>query len=431
MLLNPQVMLRKEENYFVIYNGNTGRAVTVSLEDGEAINNINLQYFIDNKNTKCLLKLKEMGFIQLPENFKTSDSDNTDIQEVNVLTLKSHTTPYKVLWGLTPKCNLKCLYCWPDVASVVKKTKGLSSDQLQKIAKQLVAAKVCKVIISGGEALLCKEIWNVIKTLRDGGLTVILISNGTTITEDVLEKVKKYNVALGISLDAPNDEINALTRRKNIVQTVSNAIVNTLKENIPLGVLVTVTRYNFDSLEEHISYLNTIGAKVIILQDLRPFGTINDYSKARLSINQEIELPKLLEKTENKYPHIRFDFTELLSFSNKCSIKTTNNKIMQCEAGDNSGYIDFHGNFYPCSFLESFNLGNLLDEGKTITNLWKDSPNIKKLRKLKNMSIEVLKDCHGCSQINNCDGGCRGDALFNTGDLYGQASRCPKKMGII
>jgi radical SAM protein with 4Fe4S-binding SPASM domain len=433
MLLNSRVFLREEEDCFIVYNGDNGKAVCLSSKDGKALRDADTQYFTDKDNEAFLYKLHDMGFIQIPDTLnKINVEEEVDgISDVNVLTLKSRRNPYKVLWGITPKCNLKCLYCWPDVASVVRQTSGLHLDELKKIANQLVSAQVCKVIISGGEALLCKDIWDIIKVLRDGGCTVLLISNGTTINKNVLDKIKANDVALGISIDASTDDVNAITRRRNIVQMVSNAIKDILKEGIPLGVLVTVTRHNFDYLEEHISYLDKLGVEVVILQDLRPFGSTEDYDNTRLTVEQEIELPKCLSRIEKNYKNIRFDTTELLAFSNKCLNKTTKNTIMQCDAGENSAYVDFHGNFFPCSFLETLKLGNLLDEAATLTDLWRNSENIIKLRKIKNMSIQSLKDCHGCSQIENCDGGCRGDALFITGDFYGQASRCPRRMGII
>ena len=116
--------------------------------------------------------------------------------------------------------------------------------------------------------------------------------------------------------------------------------------------------------------------------------------------------------------------TELLVF-HKTEL---NGNIMPCPAGDNLAYIDFNGDVYPCTSLPSFKLGSLLESN--ITELWQHSYNIKRLRTLKAMKTRDLRACCNCKEANSCDGGCRGDAEFYSGDVLGLPSRCPKLMQI-
>lgn len=435
MNLNPKIMLRIESEFGLLYDGNNGNTVTIPLGDAIALQDNDIEYFIKNNRQIVLKKLSNEGFISVSGEEKNAIGDSSsvstlktdDIKKVNVLLLRSQNSPYKVLWAVTPKCNMKCLYCWPDVASIREEYSGLEMDSLKKIAYQLVEAKVCKVIISGGEALLCKHIWEIIKILRDGGCTVMMISNGTTINDEVLEKVKNNNVALGISFDSSRDEINSITRRVKIADRISNVISTILKKGIQMAALITVTKYNFDYIKEHVDHLNSLGVKVIVLQDLKPFGTRENYNDARLTVDQEKQIPVLMKYLVGKYPNIRFDPTELTYFCNRKS--NENGTIMSCDAGENGGYIDFYGNFMPCSFLSNLTYGNVLEEN--LIDLWRDSKNADKVRELRKIRVDSLSCCNGCPGIKSCDGGCRADAFLESGDFLGASSRCPRNMGIL
>jgi radical SAM protein with 4Fe4S-binding SPASM domain len=99
---------------------------------------------------------------------------------------------------------------------------------------------------------------------------------------------------------------------------------------------------------------------------------------------------------------------------------------MQCPAGDNFGYIDYQGNFYPCTSLLTFKLGNLTKA--KLTDLWQNSISINLLRKLKSRKKTELINCRNCFNLKNCEGGCRGDALYYNNDIDGLPSRCPQNL---
>jgi radical SAM protein with 4Fe4S-binding SPASM domain len=104
-----------------------------------------------------------------------------------------------------------------------------------------------------------------------------------------------------------------------------------------------------------------------------------------------------------------------------------NGLIMQCPAGDNFAYIDFYGDLYPCTSLPSFKLGNLLTDS-SVKELWQNSKPIKLLRNIKKTPLDNIPICHSCTNKSSCDGGCRGDALFYTDDLFGIPPRCPMEL---
>lgn len=339
--------------------------------------------------------------------------------------LRSDLSPLHVLWAVTPRCNLRCIYCFPNAYEHSKVFRAPSLESLQCVAEQLVRAKVLKVTISGGECLLIPNTWEVVRRLKNAGIRVTLLSNGTTIDASTIEMIKTHQVSLGISLDAPNEQTNAITRGPGAFRKTVHAIDAAATAGVSIAVLVTVTRHNFPLLDEHLSFLESIGVRCVTLQDLRPFGTKEDYDRHRLTVNQETILNDYLALLKAKHPACLIYPTELLSFSKD----TTSGRIMNCPAGDNNGYIDFYGDLYPCTSLPSFKLGNLIGDSSLI-ELWQRSEAITTLRQLKAMPLDALPECSVCSNRLHCEGGCRGDALFYSGDVLGLPSRCPKRLGL-
>ncbi len=80
----------------------------------------------------------------------------------------------RVLWELTSACNLKCDFCLVEI-----KGRHLPVDEALAIADELVAARVDKVLLSGGEPLLHPGIEAVMRRLAGAGVLVKLLTNGT------------------------------------------------------------------------------------------------------------------------------------------------------------------------------------------------------------------------------------------------------------
>ena len=77
-------------------------------------------------------------------------------------------------------CNLRCSYC--DTTYAYFKGKDLSEDE---IMDEVQHAGIRLVEITGGEPLLQKEVYNLIKRLLDEGYKVLLETNGSLNLKDV------------------------------------------------------------------------------------------------------------------------------------------------------------------------------------------------------------------------------------------------------
>ncbi len=425
MRLHENIIVREEDDGFLLYNGDNGGLVHLTHE---AFERFLTQGITNGEGYEALQTcLFQGGFL---ENRPTESQPDPPASAraaglQGFFNLRSQRSPFNVLWAVTPACNLRCIYCFPDVHAHVQRVEAQSLGTLLTLADQIIAAKVLKVILSGGECLLLPDIWGIAGRFRSAGLTVTLLSNGAPVTERVAERARSLRLTFGISLDGPDEQINATTRGVGGFGGAIRGISRLLDHDVPVSVLVTITRHNFEHIERLIALVASLGVDSVTLQDLRPFGTTEIYDRTRLTVTQEHRLQSLFERLRADYPAMNLETSELFL----CWKRKINDRVMQCPAGDHFAYIDFHGDVYPCTSLPSFKLGNLL-LGDSLIDLWQHSGPIKALRQLKNLKLTELPGCRACANEPCCDGGCRGDALFYRGDLLGRPSRCAKELGL-
>ena len=82
-------------------------------------------------------------------------------------------------------CNLRCVYC--DTSYAYEKGMELTEDD---VFKQAVSYGISLVEITGGEPLMQKDVFPLIKRLLDSGLTVLVETNGSVSVSGVDRRAK-------------------------------------------------------------------------------------------------------------------------------------------------------------------------------------------------------------------------------------------------
>ena len=427
MKLDHRVIVREEEEFVLLYNERTNSYIHFTSDC--YLQNFTADRRLVSDDTELIAAIKAGGFLanetmptrRLPDELRQGREQAEFLSWLNGCC--SRKAPLSVIWSMTPRCNLRCLYCFADVNAFDFDAAELDVQQLFAIADQLIAAKVLAVTLSGGECFLHPGVWPVMARLQEHGIAVAAITNGFHLADTDLSRIAAAGVAVAVSLDGCNEATNALTRGRDVFHRSAATISKLLTRGIPTSVIVTITRHNFDQLREHVALIHRLGVRVVALQDLRPFGTREIYDQTRLTAQQEADLARVVASLIDNYSDITFNTTDLFTFDKA----NASGRIMHCPAGRSVGYIDFLGNFYPCTSLPSFRYGNLLRDG-TITSLWSDSSGARELARLREMPLHAIGPCGSCANKSRCEGGCRGDALFYSNDLMGLPSRCPTLM---
>ena len=111
-------------------------------------------------------------------------------------------------------CNMSCKFCYATFDDM-RLTNQLSKYDAFKILDKLKEAGLQKITFAGGEPLLYKWIYEVIVYSKTIGLTTSIITNGSLLTDELLEKFKGKLDWIGVSIDSLNETTNNLIGRVN------------------------------------------------------------------------------------------------------------------------------------------------------------------------------------------------------------------------
>lgn len=138
---------------------------------------------------KILDKLIEQGIAEECEYGNT-------IAEYQRFRMASNPYLSGIHWSLTGNCNLNCLHCYMEAPG--NRYSDMCEEDLQRVLLQFESANILQVSITGGEPLLRKDIFSIMKKLLEKKVRISQVySNGMCITDEILRKIK----ALGISPD--------------------------------------------------------------------------------------------------------------------------------------------------------------------------------------------------------------------------------------
>lgn len=112
--------------------------------------------------------------------------------------------PEVIHWMITSRCNLECPFCFSS------DRKDLDFKQNLLIAKKIIQLGIKKIVISGGEPLVRKDIFKILRFLKKNGLIIRLDTNGLLLPK-YIDKLNMLD-AIGISLDGPTAAIDQKMR---------------------------------------------------------------------------------------------------------------------------------------------------------------------------------------------------------------------------
>ena len=195
------------------------------------------------------------------------------------------------LWA---PCNMKCKFCFArfsDLREDILPKGHLSKEDAKNLVKKIIDAKFDKITFVGGEPTLCKWLDELIIQSKEGGLTTMVVTNGSHLKEDWLNQVSQYLDWIVISIDSFDPatliDMGRTVRNKPIEQEEYFKIATLVKKygiNLKINTVVTSSNY-LEDMSKQIIQLNPIRWK--ILQMLPIKGQNDDYSEEqKISIEQ-------------------------------------------------------------------------------------------------------------------------------------------------
>ena len=320
-----------------------------------------------------------------------------------------------ISWNITKACNLKCEHCYRDAGG--KDVNELSTSEGKDLLLEIAKAGFKIVILSGGEPLLRKDIFELISCAASVGLRPVLGTNGVLFTEEIVRKLKAAGVArVGISLDSKDFLIHDdFRKQKGAWKKTVEAMRICQQEGVDFQVHTTVTRRNYKEIIEITDFVTALGAKAHHIFFLVPTGRGKEISGVFIGAG---EIKEVLEKVLTKQKDTPIELKpvcapQFIPLAKKMGLVLRFQR--GCLAGTSYCCILPNGDVHPCPYLP-LKIGNVREE--KFSSIWKNNPVFNKLR-----SLEYSGSCGICGHKSSC-GGCRARAYYESGDFMAEDKEC-------
>ena len=328
---------------------------------------------------------------------------------------KSEYRPSLVSWNLTKACNLRCPHCYMDGGR--KAANELNTEECLGLIEELNTLGTEMLILTGGEPLLRKDIFEIAKSASSLGIWVVMGTNGVLVDDKSVQKMIECGVqGVAISIDSIEPEKHNRFRGgpdawENSIRALEICRANGLQ----VLVQTTVMDMNYAEIPELLKFAHDLGAWSFNLYFLVQTGRgqlLNDLSSERT----EKMLTNLVDWQEDYRPML---------LRSKCAPQFKQIAYEKglgglesggCMAGTEYCRITPQGDVTPCPYMNVV-AGNVREQG--FGEIWRTSPVLQELR-----DVKQLKGRCGRCEFNELCGGCRCRAYAAFGDYLQEDPAC-------
>lgn len=325
-----------------------------------------------------------------------------------------------VAWEVTRSCNLACSHC--RASSQKGPYPGeLSTEECFNIIDEIASFAKPVIILTGGEPLLRKDIFEIASYGKNKGLTMVMAPNGTLLSAENTAKIIKSGIRrISVSLDGPDSAAHDSLRQ---VSGAFNEAVKGIKQAKDAGlefqINSTITRRNINLLSRLIQLAKDLGARAHHIFLLVPTGRAKDMLEDELSAQEYEEALKYLAK-EKRGSSLEIKVTCAPHFNRmlleQSPALAAGLRGRGCMAGTSFCFISHLGDLQPCGYLE-IKCGNARQLG--FKKAWLESEVFNNLR-----GFDKYKGKCGVCEFKTVCGGCRARAFAKYGDYLREEPYC-------
>jgi radical SAM protein with 4Fe4S-binding SPASM domain len=183
------------------------------------------------------------------------------------------TKPRLIFWEVTKGCNLHCIHC-RATATELMSPMDLPTSKARDIIEQIAAYGNPILVLSGGEPLYRRDIYELAKLGTDRGLRIALATNGTLVTRDVAQKIVDAGVKrVSISLDGADAQTHDTFRGiPGSFEAAVYGFQNLKKLGMPVQINMTIAKHNASQLPDVLELARNLGADALHTFLLVPVG---------------------------------------------------------------------------------------------------------------------------------------------------------------
>ncbi len=343
-----------------------------------------------------------------------------------------------VIWNLIRRCNLTCKHCYA-LSADHDYAGELSLPEVFTVMDDLKAFGVPALILSGGEPLLRKDIFEISARARSMGFYTGLSTNGTLIDAPLAQRIADAGFDyVGISLDGLQPTHDKFRRLEGAFDRSLAAIGHLDRVGVKVGLRYTMTAMNAHDLPALLDLMQQVGAHKFYFSHLNyagrgnihrdkdahhqatraamdllferawaaaQAGSMDDY----VSGNNDADGPYLLQWVRQHLPQWESALqARLVAWGGNAS-------------GQHIANIDNLGHVHPDTMWWHHDLGCVRD--RPFSAIWNDLSD-PLMAGLKQRPRPVQGRCGACQHLAICNGNTRVRAQQLTGNFWAEDPGC-------
>ncbi|MCM8800068.1 MAG: radical SAM protein [Candidatus Omnitrophica bacterium] len=308
-------------------------------------------------------------------------------------------------WHITNICNFRCRHCYQDIFD---DREDLDWQGLKRTATSIIQTahrqnKKLIISITGGEPLLKKEFFILLDYLQSEPEIekLIIITNGSLLNSDVLERLKRYNKIneIKLSLEGASPSTNDRIRgRGSFVKVLEKIHLIKRETEFSCTVMFTVFKSNIEELPLLYQLAKKELVSGIVIERFLPLGRGKTMESELLDYSDWYRLNKIILDLDN-FPFSLEDLLPYRAFWIKFLSKKTELLGASCNVGEDAFCIMPNADIQPCRRF-TLKLGNLLkDSLEEImeSRLMEEIISVPRQGACQNCKIY---DCRGCPALS-------------------------------
>jgi len=305
--------------------------------------------------------------------------------------------PKSVQWIATQGCNFRCIHCMVDAGKPL--SDELSTDEILSVVSDMVKMRVKSFAVTGGEPLVRKDVFEVMRYAKENGMKISLATNGSLVFKYKNELEELGLDSVMVSVDGPKDVHTKIRGKETSYDEAVGALSYFKGIGVPVRSLsTTVCTLNVDLLEDMKDIVRKSGANYWSINILMPEGRAKQSEGLFLSTAQ---MRKLLEfVAENREGYTIGFCSEAGYLGNEWGKKVRGTNKFFCSCGWDACAIMANGDVMACPIFEDSKhvAGNV--RKKTFEEIWNEGFDSFRNR-------ETSEMCQTCSHLSKCGGGCK------------------------
>jgi heme d1 biosynthesis radical SAM protein NirJ len=344
-----------------------------------------------------------------------------------------------VIWNLIRRCNLTCMHCY-SISADIDFAGELSTAEVFGVMDDLKAFRVPALILSGGEPLLRRDIFDIAARSKAMGFYTALSTNGTLIDPPLATRIRDTGFDyVGISLDGLEQTHDRFRRKKGSFAASLRALRLLRDMGVKVGLRFTMTADNAADFEPlldlaerecihkfYFSHLNYAGRGNVnrrrdaaLLTSRKAMDTLFARCRDHATRGEEREFVTGNNDADGVY---------FLQWArrNIGGLDEAHLRRKLAEWGGNSSgvnvaNIDNLGNVHPDTMWWDCTLGNV--RGRPFSAIWTDTRH-PVMAGLKARPRAIKGRCGTCAYFDVCGGNTRVRAMKTSGDPWAEDPAC-------